>query len=50
MNFITPDTEELIYLRPDPLLWEQELDHWPEVADEVEKASRWHCRWQCRRS
>ena len=39
MEFITPAPEELIYLRPDPLLWEQELDHWPEVADEIERAT-----------
>ena len=39
MEFITPAPEELIYLRPDPLLWEQELDHWPEVADEIERVT-----------
>jgi len=38
MKFITPNEEELSYLRPDPLLWEQELDHWPEAAEELEKA------------
>ncbi|MCP4757765.1 MAG: alpha/beta fold hydrolase [Proteobacteria bacterium] len=38
MKFIKPKEEELRYLRPDPLLWEQELDHWPEMAEEIEKA------------
>ena len=38
MKFITPSKEELSYLRPDPVLWEQELDHWPEAAEEIEKA------------
>ena len=33
MNFIIPLAEKLSYLRPDPLLWEQELDVRPEVAD-----------------
>jgi len=40
MNFITPSPEELSYLRPDPLLWEQELDVRPEVAEAVEWALR----------
>jgi len=39
MEFIIPSTEELQYLRPDPLLWEQELDHWPDVAEAVERAA-----------
>ena len=39
MNFITPSAEELSYLRADPLLWEQELDVRPEVAEEIEKAA-----------
>ena len=39
MNFINPPAEELSYLRADPLLWEQELDVWPEVAVAVEKAT-----------
>lgn len=39
MNFIHPAEEELSYLRPDPLLWEQELDVRPEVARAVEKAA-----------
>ncbi|MBW2621649.1 MAG: alpha/beta fold hydrolase [Deltaproteobacteria bacterium] len=37
MDFITPSREELKYLRPDPLLWEQELDGQPEVAEALEK-------------
>lgn len=39
MKFITPTTEELSYLRADPLLWEQELDVRPEVAEDIEKAT-----------
>jgi haloalkane dehalogenase len=39
MNFITPDDKELLYLRADPLLWEQELDVRPEVAEDIEKAT-----------
>ena len=39
MNLITPSPEELKYLRPDPLLWEQELDGQPEVAEALEKAT-----------
>jgi haloalkane dehalogenase len=35
----TPDTEELSYLRADPLLWEQELDTQPDVADAIERAT-----------
>src|SRR5437764_1379583 len=38
MEFITPDPEELSYLRPDPLLVEQELDVRPEVAEAIERA------------
>lgn len=38
MKFITPSNEELSYLRADPLLWEQELDVRPEVAESIEKA------------
>lgn len=37
MDFITPDAQELRYLRPDPLIREEELDVWPEVAESVEK-------------
>ena len=32
MNFIKPDADELSRLRPDPLLWEQELDCRPEFV------------------
>ena len=39
MKFITPTAEELSYLRADPLLWEQELDVRPEVAESIEKAT-----------
>jgi haloalkane dehalogenase len=39
MNFITPSPEELSYLRPDPLLWEQELDVRPKVAEAIEWAT-----------
>jgi hypothetical protein len=38
MKFVTPTVEELSYLRADPLLWEQELDVRPEVAESVERA------------
>jgi haloalkane dehalogenase len=38
MKFIHPAPEELSYLRPDPLLWEQELDVRPDVAENLEKA------------
>ena len=33
MKFIVPEAEELTYLRADPLLWEQELDVRPDVAE-----------------
>ena len=39
MKFIIPTAEELYYLRADPLLWEQELDVRPEVAEAIEKAA-----------
>lgn len=39
MNFITPDPEELALLRPDPLLWEQELDVRPAFAQAIEAAT-----------
>jgi haloalkane dehalogenase len=39
MKFIVPQAEELTYLRPDPLLWEQELDVRPQVAEALEKAA-----------
>ncbi|RJQ79806.1 MAG: alpha/beta fold hydrolase [Desulfobacteraceae bacterium] len=39
MNFITPSSDELVNLREDPLLVEQELDVVPAVADAVEKTT-----------
>lgn len=39
MKFVTPAGEELSYLRADPLLWEQELDVWPDVAEAIERAT-----------
>jgi haloalkane dehalogenase len=39
MKFIVPEAEELTYLRADPLLWEQELDVRPQVAEALEKAA-----------
>lgn len=39
MNFITPGEGELLYLRADPLLWEQELDVRPAVAEALERAA-----------
>jgi haloalkane dehalogenase len=39
MNWIKPSDEELSYLRPDPLLWEQELDVRPDVAEAVERVT-----------
>jgi haloalkane dehalogenase len=39
MKFVTPLDEELSYLRADPLLWEQELDVRPDVAEAVERAA-----------
>src|ERR1700734_3345814 len=38
MNFIEPKAEELIALRADPLLWEQELDVRPAFAEAIEQA------------
>lgn len=43
MNWIEPDAGELSLLRPDPLLWEQELDVRPEVAQAVERAAGKRC-------
>ena len=40
MKFITPTEDELSHLRADPLLWEQELDVRPDVAEDIEKAVR----------
>ena len=39
MNWITPAPAELATLRADPLLWEQELDVRPEVADALTHAT-----------
>ena len=39
MKFIAPTGEELAYLRPDPLLWEQELDVRPDVAEAITRAA-----------
>ncbi len=39
MKWIAPAAEELSYLRPDPLLWEQELDIRPDVAEAIERAA-----------
>lgn len=39
MQLITPPPEELSYLRADPLLWEQELDVRPAVAEAIERAA-----------
>jgi len=39
MKFIEPPAEELQLLRADPLLWEQELDVRPDVAEAVERAT-----------
>ena len=39
MKFIAPLKEELAGLRADPLLWEQELDVRPDVAEAVERAT-----------
>jgi len=38
MNFVTPTAVELAALRPDPLIFEQELDVRPEVAESLERA------------
>lgn len=39
MKFIIPSSDELVNLREDPLLWEQELDVVPRVAEAVERAT-----------
>jgi len=39
MKFIKPTNEELSRLRADPLLWEQELDVRPDVAQAIERAT-----------
>ncbi|HXZ87680.1 MAG TPA: haloalkane dehalogenase, partial [Candidatus Binataceae bacterium] len=38
MNLIKPSAEELSLLRADPLIWEQELDVRPPVAESIERA------------
>jgi hypothetical protein len=38
MNFVTPTPEELAALRSDPLIFEQELDVRPAVAEQLEQA------------
>jgi hypothetical protein len=38
MQFAKPTAEELTHFRADPLLFEQELDVRPEVAEDIEKA------------
>ena len=38
MKFVEPTPEELAELRADPLLFEQELDVRPEVAESLERA------------
>lgn len=50
MNFITLDAHELAGLRGDPLLWEQELDGRPEVAESIERAVGFRAGrvyWRC---
>lgn len=39
MNFIAPPEEELSLLRADPLVWDQELDVRPAVAEAIERAT-----------
>jgi len=38
MKFVTPSAEDLDALRADPLVFEQELDVRPEVAESLERA------------
>jgi hypothetical protein len=38
MNFVTPTAAELAKLRADPLIFEQELDVRPQVAESLERA------------
>lgn len=38
MEFVKPEAQELVLLRADPLLWEQELDVRPEFAERLEHA------------
>jgi hypothetical protein len=51
MNFVTPSPDELLAVRADPLLFEQELDARPAVAEALEqvlgfRAGRRHWRSQ----
>jgi len=39
MKFIKPADEELTYLRADPVLWDQEIDVRPDVAEAIEHAT-----------
>jgi hypothetical protein len=52
VKFITPPAEDLANLRADPLLWEQELDVRPDVAEAIEGAEEGEevGRLQARRS
>jgi hypothetical protein len=38
MNFVTPTAGELAALRADPLIFEQELDVRPRIAEQLERA------------
>lgn len=38
MNRVTPTAEELAALRPDPLIFEQEMDVRPDIAASLERA------------
>ena len=38
MKFVTPGNDELARLRADPLIYEQELDVRPDVAESLERA------------
>jgi haloalkane dehalogenase len=39
VKFFTPTDDELSYVRADPLLWEQELDLRPKLAESIERAA-----------
>ena len=39
MKLFKPSEDELAHLRPDPLLWDQELDVRPDVAEAIECAA-----------
>jgi hypothetical protein len=38
VNWVEPSSAELAGLRPDPLIFEQELDVQPQIAEAIEKA------------